>query len=85
VTGSEILLYFIGIPLALAAIVTLFVAAPSWTRSSRGRATDEFDAAEGADSLFITSESAAPNPSILPREISADASRLTAGGAHASW
>ncbi len=84
-SGSEILLYFVGIPLALTAVIILLVAAPSWTRSSRGRATDEFDAAGGTDTLFITSESAAPNPSILPREISAGAAQLTTGGAHASW
>jgi hypothetical protein len=85
VTASEILLIFVGIPVVLAVVITLAVAAPSWTRSSRGRATDEFDVATGADSVFIISDSAAPNPSILPREISAEAKSLVAGGAHASW
>jgi hypothetical protein len=83
--ATEMLLLFVGIPLVIVAIVTLFVAAPSWTRSSRGHATDEYDAAAGTSSLFIVSDSAAPNPSILPREISAGARQLTAGGAHASW
>ncbi len=84
-TASEALLIFVGIPVVLAVVITLAVAAPSWTRSSRGRATDEFDAATGTDSVFIISDSAAPNPSLLPREISAESKSLVAGGAHASW
>jgi hypothetical protein len=76
---------FAGIPLALAAVVILAVAAPSWTRSSRGKVTDEFDSASGSESIFISSDVAAPNPSILPPEISAQASSLVGGGAHASW
>lgn len=76
---------FAGIPLALAAVVILAVAAPSWTRSSRGKVTDEFDSASGSESLFISSDMAAPNPSILPPEISAQATSLVGGGAHASW
>jgi hypothetical protein len=85
VTASEALLIFVGIPVVLAVVITLAVAAPSWTRSSRGRAIDEFDAATGTDSVFIISDSAAPNPSLLPKEISAEAKSLVAGGAHASW
>ncbi len=84
-TASEALLIFVGIPVVLAVVITLAVAAPSWTRSSRGRAVDEFDAAAGTDSVFIISDSAAPNPSLLPKEISAEAKSLVAGGAHASW
>lgn len=84
-TTSETLLIFLGIPLALAAVVALAVAAPSWTRSSRGRVTDEIDAASGVDTIFIVSDVAAPNPSLLPREVSAEAHNLTTGGAHASW
>lgn len=76
---------FAGIPIALIIVVVLAVAAPSWTRSSRGEVTDEFDLASGTDSVFITSDPAAPNPSILPAEISAQASSLVGGGAHASW
>lgn len=76
---------FAGIPLALAAVVILAVAAPSWTRSSRGKITDEFDSASGSESIFISSDVSAPNPSILPPEISAQATSLVGGGAHASW
>ena len=76
---------FLGIPIALAVLVILAVAAPSWTRSSRGKVTDEFDSASGSSSIFISSDAAAPNPSILPTEISAQASVLVGGGSRASW
>jgi hypothetical protein len=79
------IMIFLGIPIALAVVVVFAVAAPSWTRSSRGKVTDEFDAAMGTDSIFISSDAAAPNPSILPAEISAQASSLVGGGSHASW
>lgn len=84
-TPLEAILYFVGIPLTLAAVIALAVAAPSWTQSSRGRATDPADKASGTDTVLITSASAAPNPSLVPREISAQAETLTTGGAHASW
>lgn len=76
---------FLGIPITLAIIIVLAVAAPSWTRSSRGKVTDEFDSASGSETIFISSDIAAPNPSILPAEISAQAQSLVGGGAHASW
>ena len=76
---------FLGIPIALTVLVVLAVAAPSWTRSSRGKVTDEFDSASGSSSIFISSDAAAPNPSILPTEISAQASVLVGGGSRASW
>lgn len=76
---------FLGIPLTLVAVVILAVAAPSWTRSSRGKITDEFDSASGSESIFISSDIAAPDPSILPPEISAQVTSLVGGGAHASW
>ena len=76
---------FLGIPIALAVLVVLAVAAPSWTRSSRGKVTDEFDSASGSSSIFISSDAAVPNPSILPTEISAQASVLVGGGSRASW
>jgi hypothetical protein len=76
---------FAGIPLVLAGVVILAVAAPSWTRSSRGKVTDEFDSASGSETIFISSDIAAPDPSILPTEISAQATSLVGGGAHASW
>jgi hypothetical protein len=47
--------------------------------------TDEFDSASGSSSIFISSDAAAPNPSILPTEISAQASVLVGGGSRASW
>ena len=84
-SAFQAVVIFLGIPLALGAIVVLAVAAPSWTRSSRGKVTDEFDSAAGSESIFISSDVAAPNPSILPPEISAQASSLVGGGAHASW
>jgi len=76
---------FLGIPIALTVLVVLAIAAPSWTRSSRGKVTDEFDSASGSSSIFISSDAAAPNPSILPTEISAQASVLVGGGSRASW
>jgi hypothetical protein len=85
VSAFQAVVIFLGIPLALGAIVVLAVAAPSWTRSSRGKITDEFDSASGSESIFISSDVAAPNPSILPTEISAQATSLVGGGAHASW
>jgi hypothetical protein len=85
VSAFQAVMIFAGIPLALAAVVILAVAAPSWTRSSRGKVTDEFDSASGSESIFISSDVAAPNPSILPPEISAQATSLVGGGAHASW
>jgi len=85
VSAFQAIMIFLGIPIALAIVVVLAVAAPSWTRSSRGKATDEFDSASGSASIFISSDPAAPNPSILPPEISAQASSLVGGGSHASW
>lgn len=84
-SAFQAVMIFAGIPLALAAVVILAVAAPSWTRSSRGKVTDEFDSAAGSESIFISSDVAAPNPSILPPEISAQTTSLVGGGAHASW
>ena len=84
-SAFQAVVIFLGIPLALGVIVVLAVAAPSWTRSSRGKVTDEFDSAAGSESIFISSDVAAPNPSILPPEISAQATSLVGGGAHASW
>lgn len=84
-SAFQAIMIFAGIPLALAAVVILAVAAPSWTRSSRGKITDEFDSASGSESIFISSDVSAPNPSILPPEISAQATSLVGGGAHASW
>ena len=84
-SAFQAIMIFAGIPLALAAVVILAVAAPSWTRSSRGKITDEFDSASGSESIFISSDIAAPDPSILPPEISAQATSLVGGGAHASW
>lgn len=84
-SAFQAIMIFAGIPLALAAVVILAVAAPSWTRSSRGKITDEFDSASGSESIFISSDVSAPNPSILPPEISAQATSLVGRGAHASW
>jgi hypothetical protein len=85
VSAFQAVMIFLGIPITLAIVVVLAVAAPSWTRSSRGKVTDEFDSASGSESIFISSDMAAPNPSILPPEISAQARTLVGGGAHASW
>ncbi|MEZ7822641.1 MAG: hypothetical protein QMB00_06250 [Candidatus Nanopelagicales bacterium] len=84
-SGFQLIMVFLGIPIALTVLVVLAVAAPSWTRSSRGKVTDEFDSASGSSSIFISSDAAAPNPSILPTEISAQASVLVGGGSRASW
>ncbi|MBT4948457.1 MAG: hypothetical protein WBH19_10570 [Candidatus Nanopelagicales bacterium] len=84
-SGFQVIMVFLGIPIALTVLVVLAIAAPSWTRSSRGKVTDEFDSASGSSSIFISSDAAAPNPSILPTEISAQASVLVGGGSRASW
>ena len=84
-SAFQAVMIFAGIPLVLAVVVVLAVAAPSWTRSSRGKVTDEFDSASGSEFIFISSDIATPDPSILPAEISAQATSLVGGGAHASW
>ncbi|MBT5806052.1 MAG: hypothetical protein HOI16_02010 [Actinobacteria bacterium] len=84
-SGFQVIMVFLGIPIALTVLVVLAIAAPSWTRSSRGKVTDEFDSASGSSSIFISSDAAAPNPSILPTEISAQLSVLVGGGSRASW
>lgn len=84
-TSGQAILIFLGIPLLLAAIIYVIAAAPSWTRNSRGNATTDLDDATSADAVFIVSGSAAPNPSIVPAEISTQAAVLTRGGAHANW
>lgn len=67
---------FVGIPVALALVITIAIMVPQ--RYGSG----DVVADEVADGL-ITSSPAAPNPAALP---SANAPRVqTTGGAHGSW
>lgn len=84
-TGLQAILLFGGIPLVLALVIVFAVAAPSWTRSSRGQISDLDSLDPHSEVVFISSGSATPNPSILPKEISAESKNLVGGGARASW
>ena len=73
----EALLLFVGIPATLALVVYVLVAASSWTRS--GRASADYDAGP----MMVTSDTAVPNPSILPSDVGA--TMVVGGGASAQW
>lgn len=77
----EALGLFIGIPLALAAVIAFAIYGGSWTRSGRGGDVD----AEVAGPLFITTAGAPMDPSRLPREIGVESAIVVGGGAHGQW
>lgn len=69
---------FVGIPAALAAVIALLLALPSWRR---GSASDEDIDREST----IVSGAALPDPTRMPREISAEETLLRRGGASGQW
>lgn len=78
---TEAIGLFVGIPVALAAVIAFAIYGRSWT--SAGRAGDVDDASEGP--LFITTAGAPLDPSRLPREIGRESSIVVGGGAHGQW
>ena len=79
-TAGEAVLVFGGIPLAVAAVVYLLVAAPGWTRSGRAGAADAWT----AEPVVVGSDEERPatTPAVeqAPETPSADT-----GGTSASW
>jgi len=73
-----VLLIFIGIPVALAAVIALFLALPSW----RGKARE--DAGTDTDATIV-SGAALPDPTRVPLGIAAEESLLRRGGASGEW
>lgn len=80
---GEALLVFLGIPVAFAVLVYLAVSASSWTRSGRVGDVARVTGANGP--LFLTSESAMPDPSSLPAEIGSEPTSFAGGGASGRW
>jgi hypothetical protein len=78
VSPLESLAVFIGIPVALAAVIYALVSAPSWTRG--GRASGE----EVSGPFLVMSAAAVPDPARLPDEL-APANTVAGGGISARW
>jgi hypothetical protein len=79
VSTVQALFVFGGIPLAFSAVVALLVYASSWTRS--GRVSADYDAGP----FLVASDPALPDPSRLPRELTAGPSSVVGGGVSAHW
>ncbi|MFN8171734.1 MAG: hypothetical protein U0R65_07695 [Candidatus Nanopelagicales bacterium] len=73
----EALGLFIGIPLALAAVIAVAVGASSWTRS--GRVTGDYDSGP----FMVLSSAPLPDPSIVVDESSINP--VAGGGVSARW
>ncbi len=71
-TALQAVGFFVGIPLALAAVIAIFVYAGSWMR----RPDDE---AEGGP-MLVVSASAVPDPAAVPRELASGITTAYAGG-----
>ena len=79
-TFGQVLLVFGGIPLAVAALIYLLVAAPGWTRSGR---VDGSDAWTG-DPLVVGGAAASEPAPAIESTASPDATDET-GGTSARW
>ncbi len=71
---------FVGIPVALAAVIAVLVVSPRGSYGEQGEQGEE-ELSPGA--VLITSAPATPNPAALP-STRMDHS-ATAGGAHGNW
>ena len=74
---TTVLALFVGIPLALAAVIALAMYLPSWMGRSR-----DVDSASGN---VITSVGAAPDPTVMPNQLASADWTTTAGGGSSSW
>jgi hypothetical protein len=73
-----VILVFIGIPVALAAFIALFLALPGWRGKAREHADVDTD-------TTIVSGAALPDPTRIPLGISAEETLLRRGGASGEW
>lgn len=73
-----VLLIFVGIPVALASVIALLLALPSWRRGAADG--DEIDR-----ETTIVSGAALPDPTRVPAGISAEELLLRRGGASGEW
>lgn len=73
-----VLLIFVGIPVALASVIALFLALPSWRRGTVDG--DDIDL-----ETTIVSGAALPDPTRVPASISAEEFLLRRGGASGEW
>ena len=80
-TGLQVVLLFVGIPLAVALIVGLLVFAPSWTRS--GRSTG--GAGWFAQPVWFHGPGAGRVPSPTAALTSTSSTTTVGGGARARW
>ncbi len=71
---------FVGIPVALAAVIAVLVVSPRGSYSEHDEQGEE-ELSPGA--VLITSAPATPNPAALPSSRTDHGS--TAGGAHGNW
>jgi hypothetical protein len=80
-TIGQAVLVFVGIPLAIAAVIYLLVLAPSWTRSGR---TDVGDGLT-AEPFVLGGDAASDRAAIASAEPELDATSESTGGTSASW
>jgi hypothetical protein len=79
---AQVLLIFVGIPVAFAALVWLLVSAPGWTRGGRVDATDAWT----GDPLLLGADAPASRPAVEAATADGDdASTDTTGGTSARW
>jgi hypothetical protein len=78
---GQAILVFVGIPVAIAAVIYLLVLAPSWTRSGR---TDVGDGLT-AEPFVLGGDAPADRAAIASAERELDATSETTGGTSASW
>ena len=77
-TVTTALAIFVGIPVALAAVIALLLALPSWRRGST-------DGEDIDGETTIVSGAALPDPTRVPAAISAEEFLLRRGGASGEW
>jgi hypothetical protein len=78
---GESILVFVGIPVAIAAVIYLLVLAPSWTRSGR---TDLGDGLT-TEAFVLGGDGPADRAAISAAEPAVDATSDESGGTSASW
>ena len=74
---------FVGIPVALAAVIAVLVVSPRGSYGEQGEQGEQGEEELSQGAVLITSAPATPNPAALP-STRMDHS-ATAGGAHGNW
>jgi hypothetical protein len=74
---------FVGIPVALAAVIAVLVVSPRGSYSQQGEQGEQGEEELSPGAVLITSAPATPNPAALPS--SRTDPGATAGGARGNW